>query len=134
VSVSDDYLAYVLDQLAALPELSSRRMFGGVGLYSEGCFFGLIADDVLYLRADDSNRTEFTARGMASFKPYPDRPVVSMSYYETPPEVLENARELAQWARRSLDVAGRAPPRPARNSAGSVGRRRRGRLRRRGGA
>jgi DNA transformation protein and related proteins len=126
VSVSDDFLAYVLDQLAALPELSSRRMFGGAGLYSEDFFFGLIADDVLYLRVDDTNRTDYSARGMASFKPYPDRPAVSMSYFEAPPEVLEDARELTNWVQRSLDVARRAPLKSARRRVASVrGRRRR---------
>jgi DNA transformation protein and related proteins len=126
VAVSSDYLAYVLDQLAALAELSSRRMFGGVGLYSERFFFGLIADDVLYLRVDDSNRSDYAARGMASFRPYPARPLVSMSYFEAPPEVLEDARELQAWAQRSLAVARRAPVKSARPRAASVrGRRRR---------
>ncbi len=97
MTVSADYLQYVLDQLAQLRGVSARRMFGGVGLYSDEFFFGLIADDVLYLRVDDGNRSDYTARGMAPFKPYPDRPQLSMSYYETPAEVLENPGDLATW-------------------------------------
>jgi DNA transformation protein len=111
VTVSADYLQYVLDQLAQLGEVSSRRMFGGVGLYCDEFFFGLIAEDTLYLRVDDSNRDEFTARNAAPFRPYADRPQLSMSYFEAPPEVLEDARQLAEWARRSVAVAQRAPPR-----------------------
>jgi len=113
VTVSADFLAYVLDQLSALDNVSSRRMFGGAGLYCDEAFFGLIADDTLYLRVDDSNRGDFTARGAAPFRPYADRPELSMSYFEAPASVLEDARQLAEWARRSVAVAQRAPP--ARN-------------------
>ena len=84
-------------------------MFGGVGLYCDEYFFGLIADDVLYLRVDDSSRADYTSRGMAQFRPYADRPHLSMKYYEAPAEVLEDAAELASWARRSVAVAMRAP-------------------------
>jgi DNA transformation protein len=111
MTVSADFLAYVLDQLTELGDVSSRRMFGGVGLYSDESFFGLIAEDTLYLRVDDGNRDEYTARGAAAFRPYADRPGVSMSYFEAPPEVLEDARQLAAWARRSVAVAQRAPRR-----------------------
>jgi DNA transformation protein and related proteins len=109
VAVSSDFLAYVLDQLAGLGGVSSKRMFGGAGLYCDEFFFGLISEDVLYLRVDDSNREDFASRGMAQFKPYADRPHLSMNYYETPAEVLEDARQLAEWASRSVAVAERAP-------------------------
>jgi DNA transformation protein len=110
MTVSADYLQYVLDQLAQLGEVSSRRMFGGVGLYCGELFFGLIDADTLYLRVDDESRGEYTARGAAPFRPYADRPEVSVSYFEAPAEVLEDARRLVEWARRSVEVARRAPP------------------------
>ncbi|MFZ0009254.1 MAG: TfoX/Sxy family protein, partial [Steroidobacteraceae bacterium] len=62
MTVSSDFLAYVLDQLAELGGVRSRRMFGGAGLYCDELFFGLIADDTLYLRVDVSNRADYTAR------------------------------------------------------------------------
>ena len=115
MTVSADFLAYVLDQLRELDNVSSRRMFGGAGLYRDELFFGLISDDTLYLRVDDSNRADYSARGAAPFRPYADRPELSMSYYEAPADVLEDARELAEWARRSVAVAERAPrPRSVR--------------------
>jgi DNA transformation protein len=125
VTVSADYLAYVLDQLTQLGGVSSRRMFGGVGLYSDELFFGLIADDTLYLRADDSNRADYTARGAAPFRPYADRPHLSMSYFETPAEVLEDARQLVLWASRSVAVARRASTAVARPAASARRRNRR---------
>jgi len=103
--VSSDYLAYVLEQLAGLAGLSARRMFGGVGLYCDELFFGLIDNDTLYLRVNDDNRADYTSRGMSQFRPYADRPELSMSYYETPADVLEDTAQLVSWARRSVAVA-----------------------------
>jgi DNA transformation protein len=113
VTTSTDFVAYVLEQLAELGEVRSQRMFGGAGLYCDEFFFALIADDVLYLRVDDSNREDYRARGAAQFRPYADRPLLSMSYYEAPADVLENAGELVQWARRSVAIAMRAPGTPS---------------------
>ncbi|HYB65865.1 MAG TPA: TfoX/Sxy family protein [Steroidobacteraceae bacterium] len=128
MTVSTDYLAYVLDQLAALGGVSSRRMFGGAGLYCDEFFFGLISHDTLYLRVDDSNRADYTARGAGPFRPFADRPELSMSYYEAPADVLEDARALAEWARRSVGVAMRAPPpREKKARRKKTGRKRTGR-------
>ena len=121
MTVSSDYLAYVLEQLSGLGDVESRRMFGGAGLYCGEYFFGLISgDDVLYLRADDTNRADYIARGMAAFRPYRNRPRVSMHYYEVPGDVLDNARALTTWAERSVSAAqasaaerSRRPRRPA---------------------
>ena len=123
MAVSSDFLAYVLDQLAGLGAVSSRRMFGGAGLYRDDLFFGLIAQNVLYLRVDDSNRADYTARGLPPFLPDADRPQLSMSYYEVPADVLENAAELIGWARRSVAVA-MAAERGARSVRRSAPRRR----------
>jgi DNA transformation protein len=103
--VSPDYLNFALEQLAGLGNVSARRMFGGAGLYSGGLFFGLIDDDVLYLRVDDSNRADFESRRMPAFQPFKDKPEFSMSYYQAPAEVLEDAEQLIMWARRSVSVA-----------------------------
>ncbi len=111
---SDDYLQYVLEQLAGLRGAVSRRMFGGAGLYHEELFFGLIASDTLYFRVDDSNRPDYEALGMARFRPYKDKPILSLNYYEVPAHVLESADELVVWARRSLKAAEAAGRKVAR--------------------
>jgi DNA transformation protein len=109
MTVTASFLAYVLEQLGQVPGLRSRRMFGGVGLYGDDLFFGLVDDDVLYLRVDDANRREHVARGCRPFRPFRDRPELSMSYYDVPADVLEDVDELARWARRSMQVAAAAP-------------------------
>ncbi len=104
--ISDEFVDYVIDQLSDWGEVSARKMFGGAGLYREGIMFGLIADDVAYLKVDDSNREDFAKAGSLPFNPYPDKVKATvMSYYEIPADVLENPDQLAAWAERSLAVA-----------------------------
>ena len=107
MSVSDDFLQFVLDQLDAWGGVSHRRMFGGAGLYRDGKMFGLVADDVAYLKVDDSNRTDFEARDCGPFKPYPDQDTV-MSYYEVPSEILEDPETFETWAAKSLAIQKRS--------------------------
>lgn len=106
MSVSQSYLGYVLEQLEAFRPVQARRMFGGIGLYADEVFFGLIDDDALYLKVDESNRAGYEARGCKAFRPRAQDPdTVSMSYFEVPSDVLEDPVELAAWARKSLLIA-----------------------------
>ena len=109
---------FILGQLSAVAGLLSKAMFGGLGLYADGVFFGLIARDALYLKVDDSNLARFESAGMAPFKPYADRPM-TMRYWEVPVHVLEDADELLIWARASIAVAQVAPSKPKRGAGRS---------------
>ena len=105
MAVQPQYLVYVLEQLAGLGEVRSRRMFGGVGLYHGELFFGLIDDDTLFLKTDESNSAEYIARGMPRFMPPSDRPLGPMGYHQVPADIIEDPEMLAGWARKSVGVA-----------------------------
>jgi DNA transformation protein len=105
MAVSSDYLDFVLEQLAPLGHVTSRRMFGGVGVYANGLFFALIDDDVLYLKGDAALKPAFEAAGAQPFAPFGhDKP---MAYWTAPAEALDDQEVLLDWARKSLEVAGR---------------------------
>ena len=108
--VTDGFRAFVLEQLAGVQAVRARAMFGGVGLYAGDVFFGILAADALYLKVDDSNRAQYEAAGMRPFTPYADK-AMTMPYYQVPAHVIEDADELAAWARASVRVAERARPR-----------------------
>ena len=104
--VSDEFIDYVVDQLKAWADVSVRKMFGGAGLYCDGKMFGLIADDVAYLKVDNSNREDFVKAGSSPFNPFPEKAKTTvMPYYEIPADILENRDQLAVWAERSLAIA-----------------------------
>lgn len=130
MAVSDGFEAFVLEQLEEVGAITSKRMFGGVGLYAGDLFFALLANDVLYLKADDSNRADFEAAGAGPFRPYGPGGEV-MQYYEVPVAVFEDADELGRWAAKSIAVArARKTSRPRRakpasSSGKPAGRRKR---------
>ena len=104
---STSFERFVLDQLADLGRVTSRKMFGGIGLYCGTVFFGIIARDELYLKVDDRTRGEYERAGMHPFKPYPNRPT-TMKYYAVPLGVLESDVELMRWAQVAVEAAARA--------------------------
>jgi len=93
----------VEERLSKVVPVQTKAMFGGVGIYSDGLFFALIAEDKLYLKVDDSNRGDFEAAGMSAFHPY-DMPK-PMHYWELPPGVIDKPRELGVWVDKALRVA-----------------------------
>jgi DNA transformation protein len=106
MAVSPSYKTYVLDQLRVAGPVTARPMFGGVGLYHQGLFFGLIADDTLYLKVDESNRGDYERSGSSPFRPFGDESY-SMHYYELPAHVLEDSAELRGWVEKAVAVARR---------------------------
>jgi DNA transformation protein len=105
--VSVSFRDFVVDQLAGVHGLRARAMFGGVGLYAEDLFFGIVAADVLYFKVDDTNRREYESAGSSPFRPYADR-AMTMPYYAVPIAVLEDAITLCAWATRAVAVANTA--------------------------
>jgi len=61
------FAEYVVELLAPLGRVAARRMFGGHGIYCDGVMFALIADDVLYFKADDVNRPALEQAGAEPF-------------------------------------------------------------------
>ena len=95
-----DFLEFVLDQLGRLPAVTSRRMFGGIGLYQGPVFFAIIDDGRLYFVTDESTRGRYESRGMEPFQYSPGKFI--RTYYEVPVDVLEDDTELQSWAREAV--------------------------------
>ena len=120
-AVSETFHVFALEQLGRVLPVTSRRMFGGVGVYADGFFFALMDDDTLYLKVDDSNRGDFEALGLGPFRPGEGGEV--MQYYPVPVDVLEAPDALRLWAAKAVDVARRArarrrQPPPRRKTKG----------------
>ncbi|AYV46411.1 competence protein TfoX [Caulobacter flavus] len=105
MAVSEDFLEFVLEQLAPAGQLKPKRMFGGVGLYASGLFFAILDDDTLYLKGDAALKPAFEAAGSHPFDPFGEgKP---MAYWSAPAEAMDDPELLVEWARRSMAVAAR---------------------------
>lgn len=114
MAVSASFRTFVLEQLGrVVPRIRARSMFGGVGIYSGELFFGLIDDDTLYFKVDDTNRPDFTARQMEPFRPYGEDGE-AMGYYEVPADLLDEPETLRPWAEKAIGVAAKAKKKKAK--------------------
>lgn len=103
--VSPGYRAFVVEQLERLVPITTRSMFGGVGIYSDGVFFAVMDDDQLFFKTDDGNRGRYQDAGMPPFQPMgPDKP---MQYHRVPPELLDEPDRLRPWMEAAIAVARR---------------------------
>ena len=108
MSVSQELEEYIVGQLEVAGTVRSRRMFGGVGLYIDDGFCGIIGADSgrLYLKVDDSNRPDYEREAMQPFQ----TPKGTMSYYTVPEYVIEDAKLLRDWALKARAVATKSKP------------------------
>jgi DNA transformation protein len=114
MSVSDGYLTFVKDLLGDFGPVTARRMFSGAGLYESGVMFGLVIDDVLYLKADEAFAKKFVAEDMKPFSYTAAGKCVSTSYWRVPERLLEDPDDMRSWAEQALRVARTRAAKPRR--------------------
>lgn len=109
MGVNDEYLAFLHDLLAWVPGLRAKRMFGGAGLYGDDLFFAIVADDTLYLKADDQSRPLYEQGGGEAFHFVSKKGKSStMDYWSVPADVLEEPELLERWVGAAMESALRA--------------------------
>jgi DNA transformation protein len=100
-----DFIPFVQELMEGWAPVSARRMFGGHGLYHEGLMFAIVMDQRLYLKADEANRPEFEALGLAPFTYAMKGKEVALSYWAAPDAIFDEPSEAVRWAQSSWDAA-----------------------------
>ncbi len=103
--VKSSLASYVAEQLAPLGRISSRAIFGGVGVFIDERLLAIVMGEKLYLHTDKSNLDDYLARGMPQFKPYPNAFDLTTDHHEVPPEIVNDAEQLRIWGERALAAA-----------------------------
>jgi DNA transformation protein len=103
---------HIRELFAAFGPVSVRRMFGGAGVFAEGVMLALVADGVIYLKADEQTVSSFEREGLGPFT-YMRRGARTavMSYWRLPERLYDDPEELAAWAAMALETARRAAAR-----------------------
>ena len=100
------FVEFCVEQLSVIGPVTARNMFGGAGLYHRGVMFALIANDVLYLKADTSSEAAFAEEGMEPFIYHgKKRKPVRMTYWQAPEFLFDDPDAMAEWAGRAFAVA-----------------------------
>jgi DNA transformation protein and related proteins len=105
---------HISELFAAFGRVAVRNMFGGAGIYADSVMFGLIVDDVIYLKADADTFAAFEREGCGPFTYDTKRGARALkSYWRMPDRLYDEPEELAIWAKAALAAARRAAA-PAR--------------------
>jgi len=103
---SPDFVVHAQDLLSLVGPVQGRAMFGGHSLYAGGVMFGLLDDDELFLKTDETSRPRFVESGCRPWV-YASKAgrVESTSYFRPPDGAHEDAEAMLPWARLALDAA-----------------------------
>jgi DNA transformation protein len=109
---SNPFVEFVLECLAPLTkhgddDVRARAMFGGWNVSLDGITFGLIVDDVLYLKVDDINKPDFVRDDLEPFTYDAKGKLMEMSYRRAP-DLLEDWERFEPWVTGALLAARRA--------------------------
>ncbi len=103
-----DYVEYLKEVFSEFGSIQPRRMFGGYGIFYKGLMFGLVADDSLYLKVDETIASFFTDRELEQFSYEKQGTAFKMSYFMAPEDIFDDPEEAKIWADRSYAAAVRS--------------------------
>jgi DNA transformation protein and related proteins len=117
MAASEGFIELLKDVLGGLGPVSVRRMFGGAGVYADGVMFGLVADDTLYLKADDATKAAFEVEGLGPYGYGGHGKRIDLPYWRAPERLLDDPDEMTAWARIALGVARQSAAAKAKGKA-----------------
>ncbi|WP_041523433.1 TfoX/Sxy family protein [Gilvimarinus agarilyticus] len=103
-----EFVEFLHEVFAPFGVITTQRMFGGFGVYHEGLMFALVADDTLYLKADEQTARWFDELDCEPFIYQKGRRAVRLSYRRAPEAIFDDPEEAVQWARWAYSAALRA--------------------------
>ena len=107
-----DFANYCCDLLASAGRCTPKRMFGGFGISTDGLTIAILADlgdgEKLWLKGDDSTRSQYEAAGCRIFTYSMKGVSRSMNYFSSPEEAMDSPETMRPWAAMALDCALRA--------------------------
>src|SRR5260370_720022 len=83
-------------------------MLGKTGVFCDGLMFGMVTDNMLYLRVDDQNREAFKEAESSPPLSYEKKgSTIDLSFWRAPERLFDEPDELVTWAQLALAAAGR---------------------------
>ena len=105
---SDSFAEFLREQLEPLGRVTMRRMFGKTGVFCDGVMFGVVTENMLYLRVDDGNKAAFEEARSSPPLNYEKKGVaIDLAFWRAPERLFDEPDELVAWARLALAAARR---------------------------
>ncbi len=107
MAVSDEQIEMVRDLFECVGPITTRKMFGGLGIYHDGTIFAiLMSDGQLKLKGAGDMAETFDAEGWErwTYQREGSDKITAMPYWSLPDALLDDPEEASAWARRALAV------------------------------
>ena len=112
-----EFADFIADILAPLGPVQKSRLFSGHGFKLDGVNFAMLLRSRLFLRADDALAADMAKVGSTPFRYSTSvRKVTVNSYWGVPEEMLDDADQVVEWARRAVAVAKTQPSKKKRKA------------------
>lgn len=100
MSVSDADIAYAYDLFGPLGNLTSRKMMGGLTIYTDGQIFAILDSEATpYLKAKGAMARELADAGAQQFG---EQSGQKMGYWTLLDDARDDPDAACDWARRAL--------------------------------
>ncbi len=103
--MGQEFCQYLCELFEGFAPVRAKPMFGGYGLFVEGIMFGLIADNSLYLKADENTKGDFLAHDLEPFTYVKNNKPTTMSYFQAPEEIYEDVEQAGFWFHKAYAAA-----------------------------
>lgn len=88
----------LVSRLEAIAGISSKKMFGGHGVFHRGKMFGIVdSKGQAYFKVGEANRHEYEEKGSHKHG--------KMPYYSIPGSILNDGESLLVWAKKSIEIS-----------------------------
>tara|TARA_R110000787_G_scaffold60726_1_gene137751 strand:+ start:1215 stop:1544 length:330 start_codon:yes stop_codon:yes gene_type:complete len=107
VSLAEADIAFAKELFSDLPDITTRRMFGGMSIYSNGVIFALMRSDAqIFIKSQDSNFDAKLADMGAQKWAYTRKngTETAMPYWTLPQDALDDSDLATALAREALDL------------------------------
>ncbi len=102
--LSQQAIDHAMELFAGVGELTTRKMFGGMGIYHEGQIFAIImSDDTIMLKGQGDMMDKFDALGMTRWSyQRPGKAQTHMPYWALTDEMLDDPEAASELAREAI--------------------------------
>jgi DNA transformation protein len=101
--MSDDILlSKLMKQLSNVRKITGRKMFGGIGIFSEKVMFALIYNEQLFFRSTQKIAHKYSNESI-QFQ-YPPRNS-KMPYWSVSDKIMKDESKLVSWAQNAFHLA-----------------------------
>ncbi|NAY91617.1 hypothetical protein GTQ34_06785 [Muricauda sp. JGD-17] len=88
----------LVSKLDVIDKISSKKMFGGHGIFRQGKMFALVnSRGIVHFRTNDSSYKKYEAQGFEKHR--------RMPYHAVPDKVFDNPETLLDWAKEAIALS-----------------------------